>query len=162
MEVSICRTCMSGCSGCCFVTVRDSVVLAIGVFRRHSEFTHNSAVIPKWACQNYWGGPGPPAPPLPTALGGPPCSASACVVSHAARVFGIIGNCVSNQIWLGQPLQFSVLEKLTIVLKKSLYFDLIKLYKPCEPFLVTYLIWIQLSTIDCTSQWLYKYKLEQS
>ena len=62
MEVSICRTCMSGCSGCCFVTVRDSVVLAIGVFRRHSEFTHNSAVIPKWACQNYWGGPGPPGP----------------------------------------------------------------------------------------------------
>ena len=55
---------MSGCSGCCFVTVRDSVVLAIGVFRRHSEFTHNSAVIPKWACQNYWGA----APPLPTAL----------------------------------------------------------------------------------------------
>ena len=53
---------MSGCSGCCFVTVRDSVVLAIGVFRRHSEFTHNSAVIPKWACQNYWGGPGPPGP----------------------------------------------------------------------------------------------------
>ena len=94
--------------------------------------------------------------------GGPPCSASACVVSHAAHVFGIIGNCVSNQIWLDQPLQFSVLEKLTIVLEKSSNFDLIKLYEPCEPFLVTYLIWIQLSSIDCTSQWLYKYKLEQS
>ena len=66
--------------------------------------------------------------------GGLPYAAS---VEHVAFfellcVFCIMDKCLFNRIWLSQPQHFSVLEKLKIVLEKSLNFDSIKLYESCN------------------------------